>query len=151
MNRKALLVSRCSWTLFNFRRGLIHAVTEAGYIVIGSGAGGDGFESRIEATGTPFHPIPLDKKGTNPISDLKLLISLIRWYRHEKPAIVHHFTIKPVIYGSIAARLAGVPKIINTITGMGYVFSADKKTWLQWIVEKMLYLAMSCSDITFFH
>lgn len=150
MNRKAFLVSRCSWTLYNFRRGLMRALQEAGYRVIGAGAGGDGFENRIEAAGTPFHPLPLDKKGTNPVSDLKLFITLWRWYRREKPAIVHHFTIKPVIYGSIAARLAGVPKIINTITGMGYVFSADKKTWLQWMVERLLHFAMICSDITFF-
>ena len=72
----------------------------------------------------------MDKKGTNLLADLILFKTLFQWYRQEKPDIVHHFTIKPVIYGSIAARLAKVPRIINTITGLGYVFIEDF-SWLK--------------------
>jgi glycosyltransferase involved in cell wall biosynthesis len=63
---------------------------------------------------------------------------------------VHHFTIKLVIYGSIAASLAGVPRIINTVTGLGYVFIEDDVTWLRYIVKKLYSIALNCADFTFF-
>ena len=122
MKQKVLLVSRCAWTLYNFRAGLMRAIQHHGATVIGGGAAGDGFESHIAALGIPFVPLPVDKKGINPRADAALVWALYRWYRQERPDVVHHFTIKPVIYGSIAARLAGVPRIVNTITGLGFVF-----------------------------
>ncbi|HSX79543.1 MAG TPA: glycosyltransferase, partial [Candidatus Saccharimonadia bacterium] len=82
----------------------------------------------------PFVPLAVDKQGIHPRADIALLQALYHWYRHEKPDIIHHFTIKPVIYGSIAARLAGVPRIVNTVTGLGYVFMAHR-SWLRHVVE----------------
>ena len=58
----------------------------------------------------------------NPLHDLAYLLRLWRLCRDTKPDIVHLFTIKPVIYGSLAARLAGVPGIVNSVPGLGYVF-----------------------------
>ena len=148
--KKIFLVSRCSWTLFNFRTGLICALKEAGHFVVGGGAGGDGYEAKVESLGILFVRLPLDKRGIHPGADLKFFWSLYRWYRKEKPDIVHHFTIKPVIYGSIAARLAGVPKIINTVTGLGYVFTEEKGFLLRGIVEWLYRLALSSATFTFF-
>jgi len=149
-NEKIALVSRCAWTLYNFRSGLIRSLREKGVTVIGGGAGGDGFEEKIRGLGVPFFDLPVDKRGINPVSDLKLFYTLYWWYRKERPDIVHHFTIKPVIYGSIAARLAGVPKIINTITGLGYVFTQDEKSWLRSIVHFLYRFALKRTDFTFF-
>jgi glycosyltransferase involved in cell wall biosynthesis len=143
------MVSRCAWTLYNFRAGHIRALLEKGYSVIGGGAGGDGYEEKIRDLGIPYLPLPIDKKGINPLADLILFKTLLQWYRKEKPAIVHHFTIKPVIYGSIAARLAGVPRIINTITGLGYVFIENDR-WLKRLVEQQYRLALACAHFTFF-
>lgn len=148
--RKVALVSRCAWTLYNFRSGLIRILKEKGAIVLGGGAGGDGFEQKIRDLGVPFFDLPVDKRGINPLSDLKLLYALNRWYRKERPDIVHHFTIKPVIYGSIAAKFAGVPKIVNTITGLGYVFTQDEKKWLRSIVHFLYRLALRRTHFTFF-
>jgi len=150
MGRKIILVSRCSWTLYNFRSGLMRELKRRGDIVIGGGAGGDGFEININELGVPFMSLPIDKKGINPLADLRLISSLFWWYRRERPEIVHHFTIKPVIYGSIAARLANVPRIINTVTGLGYVFTADKIGWLRQIVERLYRISLSRADFTFF-
>ncbi len=149
MSRKILLVSRCAWTLYNFRAGQIRALLDIGDKVVGGGAGGDGYEEKIRALGIPFHPLPVDRKGTRVLSDLFLIRALWRWYRRERPDIVHHFTIKPVIYGSIAARLAGVPWIVNTITGLGHVFIEERKG-LRTVVEPLYRLALSCAHFNFF-
>jgi glycosyltransferase involved in cell wall biosynthesis len=150
VKKKILLVSRCAWTLYNFRMGLMQTLRQRGYTVMSGGGAGDGFEARIEALGVPFIPLPVDKKGINPGADMRLLSILYRWYRREKPDIVHHFTIKPVIYGSIAARLAGVPQIVNTVTGLGFVFMEENMAWLRRLVEWQYRLALACAHFTFF-
>jgi len=148
--KKIILVSRCAWTLYNFRVGLMCALKRAGYNVLGGGADGDGFESKIKGLGVSFKPLPIDKKGMIPFADIKLLWTLYRWYRRERPAVVHHFTIKPVIYGSLAARLAGVPRIVNTVTGLGYVFMEEDMTWLRRLVEWQYRVALASAHFTFF-
>ena len=111
---------------------------------------GDGFEPHIEALGVPFLSLPVDRKALNPAADLRLLWTLYRWYRRERPEIAHHFTIKPVIYGSLAARMARVPRIINTVTGLGYVFTGDSPKWLRRLVELQYKIALAGSHHTFF-
>lgn len=149
-DKKIFLVSRCSWTLYNFRANLMRTLVKMGYSVQGGGASGDGFANKINDIGVKFKELPVDEKGINPVADLKLIQAIYRWYRNEKPDIVHHFTIKPVIYGSLMAKLAGVPKIVNTITGLGYVFIDQRAHWLRRIVEKLYRLALHSSDYTFF-
>ena len=147
---KAMLVSRCAWTLYNFRQGQMQAMRDDGMTVLGGGSDGDGFEGKIEALGVPFMPLPIHKRAINPKADMRLILSLYRWYKAERPQIVHHFTIKPVIYGSIAARLAGVPRIVNTITGLGYVFMEGGAVWLRNLVELQYKVALRASHFTFF-
>lgn len=76
----------------------------------------------IKEAGFPFHPLPLSQHGTKLLSEVGTLRALYRLYRSLQPDIVHHVTIKPVIYGGIAARAAGVPAVVNMLTGLGYVF-----------------------------
>lgn len=147
---KVFLVSRCAWTLYNFRQGQMRAMCAQGFTVKGGGSGGDGFEEKVEALGVPFVSMPVDRRALNPIADLKLLFSLYCWYKSEKPQIVHHFTIKPVIYGSLAARLARVPRIVNTVTGLGYVFSEGSAGWLRKLVEWQYKAALGAAHFTFF-
>ena len=150
MGKKILLVSRCAWTLYNFRAGLMGFLKNRGDNVMGGGAAGDGFEARIETLGVPFLGLPIDKKGINPFSDVRLFWRLLNWYTRERPDVVHHFTIRPVVYGSLAAWLAGVPKIVNSITGLGTVFGDGERWWLRAIVERQYRLALSLSHMTFF-
>ena len=117
---------------------------------MGAGAGGDGFEKYILDLGIPFVALPIDKHVINPSADLKLFWTLYRLYRIEQPSVVHHFTIKPVIYGSIAARLAGVPRIVNTVTGLGQVFVQDDSLWLRHVVKRLYSIALACAHFTFF-
>lgn len=146
---KVILMSRCSWTLYNFRSGLMRALAGRGVTVIGGGAGGDGYEDKVRALGLQFEDLPVDKGGMNPFSDLRLLFRLYHWYKSEAPDVVHHFTIKPVIYGSIAAYLAGVPRIVNTITGLGYVYT-ERGGMLGKLVDVLYRLALRYADHVLF-
>ena len=78
----------------------------------------------IEDAGLRLLPLRFRRSGRNPLADLGTLISLWRIYRRERPDLVHHVSLKPVIYGSIAARLAGVDRVVNALTGLGYVFTS---------------------------
>ena len=147
---KVFIVSRCTWTLSNFRSGLMSELVRRKHDVYGGGAVGDGYERKIEEIGVKLHALPIDKRAMNPVSDLILLIVLYRWYQKEKPDVVHHFTIKPVIYGTIAAKMAGIERIVNTIPGLGYAFSEDGNRWLRRLVERLYRFALHFADSTIF-
>lgn len=81
----------------------------------------------IHAAGFEWIELPVDRGGMNPLRELRTLHFLWRLYRERKPAIVHHVTIKPVLYGTLAARLAGVPRVIDAISGMGFLFTGGRR------------------------
>ena len=81
-------------------------------------------ERQLEERGFRFHAVPLSRRGQNPIADLRTLVALLRLYRRLQPRLVHHVTLKPNVYGGIAARLTRVPAAIFAITGLGHVFVA---------------------------
>ncbi len=81
---------------------------------------------RIRAAGLELVPIDLGRSGTNPLRDLVTLVRLTRLYRRLRPDVVQHIAVKPVLYGSVAARLAGVGAVVNTVAGLGYVFSSPE-------------------------
>jgi glycosyltransferase involved in cell wall biosynthesis len=81
----------------------------------------------IEAAGVRVIPLAFDRRSLNPLAGLALTMRIAAIYRREKPALVHHIAMKPVLFGSIAAWRAGVPRIVNAFAGLGYVFSADTR------------------------
>ncbi len=80
----------------------------------------------IQSEGFKFFPIPLRRRNINPVAELSLLFRIVRVYKQFCPNVVHQIGAKPILYGTIAARLAGVDHIVNAPIGMGYVFSSDK-------------------------
>ena len=80
------------------------------------------------------------RSGVNPIADLARLVRLILLYRRERPDIVHHVAMKPVLYGSLAARWSGRPEVINALAGMGWLFTSGKglARWLKPAVRRVL-------------
>ncbi len=80
---------------------------------------------RIKKEGFHFIPLELERWGMNPFKELAALKALVRIYRTYKPHIVHHVTIKPVLYGSFAAQITGVPAVVNAISGLGYIFISE--------------------------
>ncbi len=85
-------------------------------------AGDTGYGPTIERAGFPFYPLRIERGGTRPSDELKTVRDLVRAYRILRPDIVHHVTIKPVLYGSTAARALGIRGIVNAVTGLGYAF-----------------------------
>lgn len=79
----------------------------------------------IRARGVRVFPIPMTRGRVAPLADLRALAALRRVYRAERPDLVHHVAMKPVIYGAAAARLAGIPASVGALTGLGYVFSSS--------------------------
>jgi glycosyltransferase involved in cell wall biosynthesis len=94
--------------------------------VVACGAGSG--EEALAAHGIRARPFALSRSGFNPISEWRSYRALLRIYRDEAPAIVHHVTIKPVIYGTIAARAAHVPGVVNAISGLGFIFTQTGPT-----------------------
>lgn len=119
---KVILFANTAWYLFNFRLSLAQALRAAGHdVLLISPPGPHG--AQLQALGFRWQALPMERKSLNPLKELCVLRCLVRLYLRERPALVHHFTIKCVIYGSIAALLARVPARVNAVAGMGYVFT----------------------------
>lgn len=116
------IVVNTSWNIYNFRGGLVKAIVATGARVIAI-APEDEYSEKLESElGATYVPIKkLSRKGTNPVQDLGLMVELAGIYRSHKVDVVLLYTIKPVIYGSLAAKTVGV-KNISTLTGLGYAF-----------------------------
>jgi len=79
----------------------------------------------IEKEGLKYLPIPFVKASRNPFRELSAVIQLARLYRREQPDIVHHVAIKPILYGSLAARIAGTRAVVNAFGGLGFFFTGN--------------------------
>ena len=146
-----ILVSPKNRTAYNFRGDLIKRIISCGYEVIVTGPNRVGVE-KIEALGARFVEISMNKNGVNPKEDLKYQKALYELFKKEKPDVVLGYTSKPVIYGSIAAKKAGVPHKVAMITGLGYAFTAQtKKAKAIRAVMSVLYKkALNCADTVIF-
>ncbi|EKF9437582.1 glycosyltransferase family 4 protein [Vibrio cholerae] len=117
---KLIMVANTSWSVFNFRHSLIKELLNCGvelYVI----APEDKFSAKLTEMGCQVLDLPMQAKGVNPIADLALMLCLLRHYREIKPDFIIHYTIKPNIYGSLAAKLADIPSLAIT-TGLGYTF-----------------------------
>jgi glycosyltransferase involved in cell wall biosynthesis len=107
-------------SLIKFRGPLLAAMVARGHDVTGLAADGDdAVRAKLAALGVDFAPLALERAGLDPIADARAIAGLVRVLRRLRPEVVLGYTIKPVIYGSLAARLAGVPRRAAMITGMG--------------------------------
>jgi glycosyltransferase involved in cell wall biosynthesis len=118
---KILLFANTDWYIYNFRLSLAEELRKQGHEVVLLSAPGDYYQL-LQTSGFEWIPFPLSRQGVNPFGELVTLWRLIRLYHKVRPDIVHHFTIKPVIYGSFAAHILRIPGIINSITGLGHLF-----------------------------
>ncbi|WKZ18877.1 MAG: glycosyltransferase family 4 protein [Candidatus Jettenia sp. CY-1] len=123
MEKKALFIANTGFALFNYRLQLMKFLSNQGWSVVAIANDEADYVNKFSNIGIRFININIDHKGKNPIADVTLIWRLKSLYDQESPSLVHHFTIKPVIFGSLAAKWAKVPAIINSITGLGYVFN----------------------------
>lgn len=137
--KKLLIVVNDAAFFLSHRRNIAQAATSAG-MEVSICCPNDPGAAEIERLGFTRHSIELSRWGANPLREIATIKALFRLYRRVRPDVVHHVTIKPVIYGSLAAKAAGVPAIVNAISGLGQVFtSSGPKAVLRRTAVKFLY------------
>jgi len=80
---------------------------------------------QLQGTGVTWHELRLSRSGMNPLAEWRSFRRLCQLYRCLRPDVVHHVTSKPVLYGTIAARITGTPAVVNAISGMGHAYAGD--------------------------
>lgn len=125
MNRPRLLFVVNSARFFlSHRLDLARAAREAGFEVhVATGEREDG-EEEIRAGGFEYYPLSMTRTGVRPWEEVMNVIEITGLYRRLRPQLVHHVTVKPILYGGAAARLAGVPAVVNAVTGLGSILAA---------------------------
>lgn len=153
---KFLLVASYPDSLITFRGKLIEAIIAKGYeihIAVPDLEESSLIHQKLTNLGAKVHSIGLQRTGMNPVRDIKTVIELFKLMRAIKAKFVLGYTIKPVIYGSLAAWLAKVPHRFSLITGLGYAFTGEsngKRGLVQKIVKALYRFALSRNDKVLF-
>ena len=143
---KIIICANTGWNLINFRSGLIREMISKGYDVVAL-ASFDKHADEIEKLGCRFTPLYIDNGGSNPIYDIFLFSQFLKIFIREQPDVFLGYTVKPNIYGSLAARLLRI-NVINNITGLGSVFL--KNGWMVHVVRLLYGIALKKSSKVFF-
>lgn len=140
---KVILFANTEWYLWDFRRSLSLALRDAGHDVLLISPDGP-YGDRLRALGLRWQPLPMHRRSLYPLREASLLWHLVRLFRNEQPGLVHCFTIKCVVYGSLAARLARITARVNAVAGMGYVSISNslKARVLRPMVRSLFKLAL---------
>lgn len=125
MRVKIVLFANTDWYLYNFRLSTALQLKSQGIDVVMVSPSGD-FHERFQSHGIGWRELPMDRGSLNPVSEIGVLKRLVALLREERPDLLHSFTLKCAVYGALAARVAGVPAVVNAVTGLGYVFSSDR-------------------------
>jgi glycosyltransferase involved in cell wall biosynthesis len=149
-----LLIAGLADSLINFRGSLIAALQAKGldvHVAAPDLPAHSSVRLQLQAMGLTVHQVPMLRTGTNPLADLRTAWALWRLMRQIAPGIVLGYTIKPVVYGTLAAWLAGVPHRFALITGLGYAFQGDgQRSHLQKFVQGLYGLALARAERVFF-
>jgi glycosyltransferase involved in cell wall biosynthesis len=137
---KLLFVVTEDWYFVSHRLPLAIAARTAGYdVAVATRVAAHG--DMIRAAGIRLIPFALSRRGGNPLREV---VALVRLYRRERPDIVHHVALKPVLYGALSARLARVPAQVNAVAGLGWLFSPGNglkrvvRTAFRWTLTRLL-------------
>lgn len=142
---KIVFYANTDWYLYNFRMGLARYLREQGHEVVMVSPPGQ-YGPKLEAHGFRWIPVDMRRRSLNPVREARMVLSLAGIYRDEAPALVHHFTLKCIVYGGIAARLARIPAAVHAVAGLGYVFASQRlrtKLLLRPLVRRLLRLVCS--------
>lgn len=141
-------------SLIGFRAPLIAAIQAKGFDVHVAAPdlpADSPVRLQMEAQGLTVHEVSMHRTGTDPVADVRTFFALLSLMRRIRPELVMGYTIKPVIYGMLAARAARVPRRFALITGLGYAFQReDGGSRLQRLVQRLYALALSRVDRVFF-
>lgn len=154
--QRFMLVGGLAQSLINFREPLLRGLRDAGCEVHAAAAAvheNEGIVARLDGIGVRAHSVPISRAGLNPVSDLRALFALVMLMRKTRPDFVLGYTIKPVVWGTLAAWLAGVPRRYAMITGLGYAFTGRAtrmRARVQRVVRILYRIALSRTHGIFF-
>ena len=156
---KIILFANTDWYLFNYRLTLAETFKKQGHTIILVAPDG-AFSSRIRQLGFDLHTIHLSRRGINPLEELNAIRELFRIFKQEKPDILHNFTIKCVLYGSLAAHFSSIKGVINAITGLGYIFTRNNLftqiarpivlSLYRWLLRRTVVIFQNQADMDYF-
>jgi glycosyltransferase involved in cell wall biosynthesis len=151
--RPIALVANTAFNIANFRLSLVVALRNAGHDVVCISPDEDFWPGqlavgRIEQAGAEYIEMPMDRGGTNPLTDSLLVARLFRAYRRLRPQLVLHYTLKPVVYGSIVARLLKIPSVA-VVTGQGSAL-VDTHSRLARLTRSLLRFSLRRATCVFF-
>lgn len=150
---KIIVFAGFAESLINFRGTLLAALVSGGHEVLAMAPGESPFVAeKLRTIGVEYHSLALERTGLNPIKDLRSYFLITAKLRELKPDVLLSYTIKPVIYGSLAARSAGVPRIFSMITGLGYSFMEGgfKQKLVNKIVSRLYRKGLAENEKVFF-
>lgn len=154
--RRVVVLTSGAISLPNFRGPLIRSMVDAGVEVFALAPDyDDKVRNAVRALGATPVDITLERTGLKPLRDLRDAANLYRVLRHLEPDLVFSYFIKPVIYGSMAARLAGVPRRFALVAGLGYVFTPDgrgntaRRRILRAVASSLYRMAFRACDAVF--
>jgi glycosyltransferase involved in cell wall biosynthesis len=143
--KRLLLNVNVAWFLISHRLPILRAARDAGYDVhVAASISSEDETLMLRKEGVTLHRLTLGRGSLNPLKDLGYLAQLLAIIRKVEPDIVHNITVKPIVYGSIAARALGVRGIVNAVSGLGYAFTggAGSRRLLSFLVRSAYRLAL---------
>lgn len=124
MKRKVLFLQTEGSSFYSHRLPMALAVKAEGHEVVVAAREGEHGEL-IRGAGLRLIPLPWRRSSINPFYELYLAARIVRLYAAERPDLVHHVSAKPILYGSFAAAVCGVPAVVNALIGLGFVFISE--------------------------
>lgn len=134
---KLFIVVNVDWFFLSHRKDIAIAAKNQGYDVT-IVTKDTGKRTDIERLGLRFIDLPMNRSGQNIKEELHTCWFLYRLYKKEKPDVVHHVGLKTILWGTLAAKLAGVKGVVNAVSGLGIFFSDEKKSIVARLLPKVL-------------
>jgi len=142
---RIVICSNTAWSLYNFRRALIRKLVAQGFDVVAVSPL-DNYSEKLPELGCRYVALPMDNRGTSPLRDIALFWALLLLLHRERPSAYVGFTVKPNIYGALAAAALGIPHLCN-VTGLGATFI--RRSWLTRVVKALYRLALHQAQVVF--
>lgn len=136
-NKRILYVVNVDWFFISHRLAIAEEAKKNGFEVIVA-AEDTGRSQEIIDKGIQFINLSFSRSGTNPIKELITVLKFFKIYYNAKPDVIHHITLKPVIYGSIVAKLLSIKSVINAVSGLGYNFTQGRINLISKIMLRLM-------------
>ncbi len=137
MRQSLFMIVNVDWFFLSHRKEIALSAQKAGYIIT-IVTKNTGKKKEIEALGLRVVDLPINRSGQNLLEELKTCWFLYNLYRREKPGIVHHVGLKTILWGTLAAKLARVPGVVNAVSGLGIFFSEENNSLVSKVLPAVL-------------